>query len=111
MYVKVTGDAEHGDTIWETGGPVQSGFYAILIEQVVDGDPVFDFKDGLPYVPSTLHIHEIDVSQQTKHEKEHNRVAVRFAWWPDAAGDSVGVVTTRNIFLVGDNGKTIDRVR
>lgn len=109
MYVKVTADVEHGDTLWETSGPVSSGFYGVPFEDDGNG-PIFDFQKGLPAVPSELNVHEIDTSNQTEYERTKRIVAVRFAGWPDSQGRSVGVVTTRNIFILGSNGKTIDRV-
>ena len=111
MYVKVTMDVEHGDTFWQTEGPIDSGLYTVPFKDDGDG-PIFDFQKGLPSVPLLLHIHEIDMDQQTEYERNKNIVAVHFATWPDPENvQSIGVVTTRNIFILGDNGKTIDRVR
>jgi len=36
---------------------------------------------------------------------------VHFAWWTDDDRGSFGIVTTHDLYIMGDNGKTIDRVR
>jgi hypothetical protein len=44
-------------------------------------------------------------------ETDMGNLIVKYAWWhlPDIG--TVCIITTRNIFILGDNGKTIDRVR
>lgn len=109
MFVKVTGDADHGNTLWETPGPVEFGFYSIPFEDEDGNGPTPKYSE-LPAMPSLFYVREIDSSQRTKYELSKGLVSVRFAWWPDPEHGSVGVVTTRSIFIMGPTGDTIDRV-
>ena len=109
MYVKVTGDAKHGSSLWETVGPVHSGLYGVPFTDSDDQGPVFDFAEGLPFVPNLLNMREITVDNRTEYERGEDLVTVRFAWW-FTTEDSVGVVTTRNIFIMSGEGHTVDKV-
>ena len=110
MYVKVTGDGKHGDSLWETSGPIESGRYGLPFTDEDGEGPVFDFEKGLPFVPQLLAIREVDLDGQTTYEKNHSLISVRFAWWFDKMEGTIGVVTTRNIFIMSQEGHTIDKV-
>ncbi|KKL12245.1 hypothetical protein LCGC14_2537730 [marine sediment metagenome] len=107
MYVKITAGSHGGDLIFETAGPIESG--ALAAE--VDNDGEVAYTEAIPSMPALLHMLEIDLEQRTKYERTSGLVRIRWARWPDQEEGSVGLVTTRNVFIVGDDGKTIDRVR
>lgn len=121
MYVKVTaGGGEnvptgnylaevHGDlffdthatplgrnAVWDDDGRLRS-----------PGD--IDFS-GLLRVEGSFSLHVLEFTISREEFEQHGEVVpFRFAWWRDPKDGLVGVVTTRNIFILGENGKTIDR--
>lgn len=124
MYVKVTcGVSPHskrptGDFLCEVHTPI----YFDVVAAPVGGNAEWDENgylihpgdvdfgkamgvDGLSY----LHVLEI-AAEQTEYEKARGLVPFRYVWWHDPDKGIMGVVTTRHIFILGDNGKTIDRV-
>ena len=120
MYVKVTA-GEHltgakGDFIIEVkDGPIYSDYAAVVLGDDAkwdDGNLVdlghTDFSEAMGCSPNTLHTLEF-LPDQTKYEKNKGIVAFRYAYWHNDEGITA-VITTRNIFIVGANGKTIDRV-
>lgn len=56
----------------------------------------------------TLHVLEIDEDQF--YFAEDGTLVVHYVWWGESDGLR-GVVTTRNIFIMGEAGQTIARVR
>ncbi len=112
MYIKVTVGDGHGDFIQEVGpGPLESGTIAVEWDpDAEDNNVLAKVAQELDIVWSQARLLEID-PQQTRYELNTGVAAVRYVWWyvPDSGAE--GVVTTRNIFIVGNDGKTIDRVR
>lgn len=113
MYVKVTLSDGHGDFIQEVGpGPLESG--SVTIKRYLDDDAeaniLTQVAEALDIVWAQAHLLEID-PQQTKYELNEGLLTVRYVWWYVPDSGTEGVVTTRNIFIVGNDGKTIDRVR
>lgn len=108
MYIKITAGEGHGDVLYDAGDQVQSGYVAAPLQEGNSEYPDFTKAIGVA-------IHEIHICEfrpdQTKYEKNHGLFAFRYAWWITDGVGVVCVVTTRNIFIVGDDGKTIDRVR
>jgi hypothetical protein len=111
MYVKITAGERHGDVIFETSGAVNYDTIAAKLggnaTETSIGD--VDFGEAVGVTFNELSVLEIDRSQ-TRYEEGKGIFVFRYAWWVDDRRGFVGVVTTRNIFIVGDNGKTIDRV-
>jgi hypothetical protein len=69
----------------------------------------------------TLHVLEMDITgwhpldqgqpwNPVDTTKGPGWLPVHYAWWPGEGGP-MGVVTTRNIFIMGETGQTIARVR
>lgn len=108
MYVKVNQGREGQDLIFAARNPITSGF-AYFDPSEVDtshGEPEWldHLGDLIPHGDWYLG----EVFPQNFNDEQKYRI--RYAWWPSDDGWS-GVVTTRNIFILGDNGKTIDKVR
>lgn len=112
MYIKVTVGDGHGDFIQEVGpGPLESGSVAIKWEpNALDINILEQVAKHLDIHWAQAHLLEID-PHQTKYELNEGLLAVRYVWWYVPDSGTEGVVTTRNIFIVGNDGKTIDRVR
>jgi hypothetical protein len=125
MYVKVThGDAMGGDFLLPVTGPIHSGSIAISFDpnaqdHDVGGELAKElgrqmlYGDGAAVQSMPLNrIHVLEIDQhRTQYEANKNLLAVRYVWWDEPMDGLHAVVTTRNIFIVGDDGKTIDRVR
>lgn len=111
MYVKVAYcDEQMGDFLIEVTGPIHSGLVALPYDpDAQDHDISGELRKVLDLSLSRVHVLEIE-QNQTQYEANQGFVAVRYVWWEDDDGHHA-VVTTRPIFVVGDNGKTIDRVR
>ena len=123
MYVKVThGKNMGGDFLKELpGDEIYSGTAILPWESSKqDGDLLggndlgsllweeLDFQGPFWH---TLHILEINLDQYVHTDPDDGRewLIVKYVWWHT---DGISAVaTTRNIFILGDNGKTIDRVR
>lgn len=122
MYIKVThGDNMGGDFLIEATDPLYSGLAAIPFDPNQDDDIVEALSHELgrqlsssespvPLPFNHAYVLEIDPAQ-TEYEKNKGVLAVRYVWWFELNDGIHVVITTRNIFIVGDNGKTIDRVR
>lgn len=133
MYVKVTfGKRMGGDFLLELPRktPIHSGSYAIpfdpdardhdiagglgkAIAEDIEGEAqTKDHEDSQrSFFAGGLHVLEIE-QHQTQYEANKGLLVVKAVWWTDPEdGMPHGVVTTRNIFLQGDDGRTIERVR
>lgn len=106
MYVKVNQGHEGEDFLLETHGPLTSGFKYFDLDEVSE-HPDWIGMVGIPHGTAMV----LDVLPQNFNGQEKYRV--RYVWWPrnDGLGPFSGVVTSRNIFIVGDDGQTVDRVR
>lgn len=117
MYVKVTAGTHGGDFLAKVHPPLHSDFIAVPLGKnavwdenhnlVSPGD--IDFGEALNIYMEYGHVLEIS-ADQTQYEANKNMIAVRYAWWNDPDTGLTAVITTRNIFILGENGKTIDRV-
>ena len=109
MYVKVTaGDHPYGakgDFLTRVYPPI----YFDHIAAVLDENGEVDFEKALNASLDFIHHLEFDTSQ-TVYEQNKNMVAFRYVWWEDPETGLTAVITTRNIFILGETGKTIDRV-
>ncbi len=109
MYVKVTaGDHPYGakgDFLTKVHPPIYSDYAAASIDE--DGE--VNFQEAMGADPNFIHHLEFDKTQ-TRYEENKNMVSFRYVWWDDPDTGLTAVVTTRNIFILGDNGKTIDKV-
>ena len=120
MYVKVTAGnhpyGQRGEFLIEVEPPIYFDHVAVKLGKnaqwdddhnlVSPGD--VDFSEALGASINYLHMLEF-TADQTQCEVNQDMVAFRYVWWHSAKGIEA-VVTTRNIFIVGENGKTIDRV-
>lgn len=126
MYAKVTyGDAMGGDFLCEVYSPIHSGSMAIPFDpEDSDHNPGLKLakavgREMLPRTQegdyqampfNTCHVLAITEDKRTEYERNTGQLVVKFVWW-DEPGDGLhAIVTTRNIFITGENGKTIDRV-
>lgn len=121
MYVKVTaGDHPYGakgDFLTEVHPPIYSDFIAAKLGKnaewdddknlISPGDVDWDKELGASI--DYLHMLEF-TADQTQYEANKDIVAFKYAWWHDPDTGITAVITTRNIFILGANGKTIDRV-
>ncbi|KKM60535.1 hypothetical protein LCGC14_1540800 [marine sediment metagenome] len=123
MYIKVTaGDGPngmHGDFLCKVFPPIHFDYVAEEIgEDAVwdtDGSTLLnpgtiDFNKALNAHIEFMHLLELH-PLQTTYEKNKNLFTFRYVWWIDPETGLTAVITTRNIFILGENGKTIDRVR
>lgn len=119
MYVKVTAGnhpfGQRGDFLTRVHPPLYSDFAAIEIsgmEWNEDGSvKSWDSVDWAEVVGPHQALYMLEFQpDQTEYERNKGIVAFRYARWDDPSQGGVAVVTTRNIFIVGENGKTIDRV-
>jgi hypothetical protein len=120
MYVKVTAGAhpygQRGDFLIEVEPPIHFDHIAAPLGEnaqwdadhnlVSPGD--IDFQKAIGADINYLHMLEF-TADQTQYEANKEVVAFRYVWWASDKGIEA-VVTTRRIFIVGENGKTIDRV-
>lgn len=121
MYVKVTAgggpDVPTGNFLAEVHGELFYDTHATPLGEnaVWESDRLqspgdIDFR-ALLRVDVALSLTVLEFSIAHKEYLEAGRVVpFRFVWWRDPKEGLRGVVTTRNIFILGDNGKTIDRV-
>ena len=118
MYVKVTAgnhpQGQRGDFIVHAGpGPIYSDFSLVPIPEgwtVEDGVSALDFEEVLGTPLHQLHVLEFQPSH-VDHGNDANTVCFKYAWWDEeGSARAHAVVTTRNIFIMSDEGKTIDRV-
>lgn len=113
MYISVTAGEGHGDFLQDVGeGPIESGTVALEWNGGSGGVEILDKLAkaiGIVWVQSRLL--DIDPDQRTDYERNKDWIAVRYAWWQIEGTGAVGVATTRNIFITGDDGKTIGKVR
>lgn len=130
MYIKVAyGDHQSGDFLLDVTGPIHSGLAAIKYDpEAVDNDVVGelgrtlerarlrelgqDQSDDLIHPIPFNHAHVLTIDPaQTKYERRQGLVGVQYAWWDEPMDGLHVVITTRPIYILGDNGKTIDKVR
>lgn len=121
MYVKVTGGRHHfggrGDFLTRVEPPLYTDYTAIeLADDARWGDDgeleslgSTDFHEALGAAIEFIHMLEFQ-PERTVYEENTGIVAFRYAWWHDSKTGLTAVVTTRSIFVLGENGKTIDRV-
>jgi len=126
MFVKVTAgkrlDGHKGAFLTEAEGPVNSGLAEVwLPTSAFDDDGYLVDTGDLLYesiidVPATrFHMLEMRGDLNIRSDKtleEHpgeSPMLVHWVWFSSRDG-SEAVVTTRNIFILNDSGKTIDRV-
>jgi hypothetical protein len=107
MYIKVTAGntSPIGDFLIEVHPPVFSGLVAAPIND--NGD--VDFAQAINADIHYLHALELNYDQ-TVYEEGQEMVSFRYVYWDDPETGLTAVVTTRHIFILNDNGKTIDRV-
>ena len=123
MYIKVTaGDGpngRHGDFLCAVWPPIYFDHVAVEVgEDAVwdtDGSTLLnpgtiDFNKALNASIEFMHLLELE-PDQTRYEVNKNLFGFRYVWWNDPDTGLTAVVTTRNIFILGNDGKTIDRVR
>lgn len=120
MYVKVTaGDhpGPKGDFLHEVHPPIYSDYVsAPLGEDAQWGEDgklihpgLMDFSEALRASINHLYMLEF-IPDQTEYEVNKNIVGFRFVYWDDPGTGLTAVITTRRIFILSDQGKTIDRV-
>ena len=114
MYISVTAGEGHGDFLQDVGkGPIESGTVALEWDEEAEDNNILSKLAEYLKLPwwTEARVLEVNASQRTEFERNKGWIAVHYAWWyvPDVG--SVGVATTRNIFIVGDDGKTIGKVR
>lgn len=112
MYISITAGQGHGDVLQDVGdGPIESGTVAVEWgEDSDDNDILAELSKHLD-ITWGARLLEIDPAQRTEYERNKGIIAVRYAWWYVPDNGAMGVATTRNIFIVGDDGKTIGKVR
>lgn len=125
MYVKVTAGRDpqspgqhHGDFLAEVVPPLYSDHVAAPLGRNAErsekgailtvGD--VDFPGAIGAEFAVLHVLEIDPQNTVVQEDGSELFSFRYAWWDDPGVGRTAVITTRNIFVLGANGKTIDRV-
>lgn len=125
MYIKVThGATMGGDFLIEVVGPIISGVAALPFDPKaqdhdIGGELSREIRrqmglpsDGDEFVSIFNRVHVLEIDQdQTQYEANKGLIAVRYAYWEEPNDGLHAVVTTRNIFILSDAGKTIDRVR
>lgn len=129
MYVKVTqGRGMGGDFLLKVRSDEINSGTAVLPwdSEKMDGDLLGDNDIGQGLWEALdmggqwwrlLHVLEIDTDQfvvaDASSEKgtTDERLLAKYAWWWHEDGGAEAVVTTRNIFILGENGQTIDKVR
>lgn len=122
LYVKVTGPNATATT-YRAQGPVKMG-RAILWESPANLD-LEGWRKAIPYGFDRLDTGSIDLDRNEDGEISPNGVTtaeddngaafwqVQWAVFQDDPEDMypyLGVVTRRSIYLLGENGKTLDRV-
>lgn len=120
MYLSVTAGIGHGDFLIEAQDPIYSGTAVIPWANTPDHDVGSLLWNYLELAErdwwAELHVLEIDdegiVDEATPEGTGGRRVLVpKYAWWMKPDVGCCGIVTTRTIFILGTNGKTIHRVR
>lgn len=133
MYVQVThGSKMGGDFLLEVpkGAALHSGTFAIpfdpkaddhdivgelsiAVSEEVNGEPRGngDYEEWKRNFFTEVHVLEIE-QDQTQYEANKSLLVVKCIWWVDpTSGAMPAVVTTRNIFVIGENGQTVAKVR
>ena len=125
MYVKVTNGRDPnqpglhtGDFLAEVVPPLRSDHIVAEVGKnaergdtgrlITVGDVDFAYAIGAEF--ARMHVLEVAPEQTTSPDPDTEMFAFRYVWWDDPAVGRVAVITTRNIFILGENGKTIDRV-
>ncbi len=113
MYISITAGQGHGDFLQDIGqGPIESGTVALEWDDDSDDNHVLrKLGDSLDITWAEARLLEIDPEQRTEYERNKGWIAVHYAWWYITDLGSVGVATTRHIFIMGDDGKTVGKVR
>ena len=114
MYVKVP--TSTADFLIEVTAPIFFDHAAVVIGKTAEWDEKgnltslgdTDWDKALQASVSYLHLLEF-TADQTRYEAHENMVAFRYVWWHSEKGIEA-VITTRPIYIIGENGKTIDRV-
>ena len=120
MYVKVTAGAhpygQRGDFLTKAHPPLYSDYAATHLPDAKWDDEGHliswgdvDWSEAMGAQCEYVHFLEFEI-EQTVYEQLNGMVAFRYVWWSDPETGLTAVITTRNIFIVGENGKTIDRV-
>lgn len=121
MYVKVSAaDLANADFLTEVSQPLHSGSAVVALGGNAKWDDDgrlrspgdVDFSKALR--ASVEYIHVLEFTGFRSHcetdEAGNTLMPFRYAWWEDMAKGLTAIVTTRPIFILGDNGKTIDKV-
>jgi hypothetical protein len=132
MYVKVTQGADMGGDflLLVRSDSIISGTAVLPWDSekqdgklLGDNDPAGELWKQLEMEGTwwrLVHVLEIDTEQFVVAEASGQgdevefgpeKLILKYAWWWHEDGGAEAVVTTRNIFIVGEDGKTIDRVR
>lgn len=131
MYVKVTAGNHvgggRGDFLARVHPPLYSDHIAAKLGPNAEWEPcegmrsgrqlknpgqALDFEEAIGAHIDFLHLLEFS-PEQTEYERNqgpNGLVSFRYVWWEDPDTGLTAVITTRNIFILGENGKTIDRV-
>ncbi len=121
MYVKVTAghgpNGMHGDFLCEVTDPIYFDYVAAPIGEDATFDEdgkltnpgSIDFNEALHAHIEFMHLLELN-PDQTRFEDNQGIIAFRYVWWNDPELGITAVITTRRIFIVGPDGRTIDRV-
>ena len=119
MYVKVTaGDQAgiKGDFLTKVYPPIYSDYIAAPLGKDAEWKDDFlvhpghiDFAEAIGADINHLYMMEF-VADRTAYEEAKDIIAFRYVWWNDPDTGLTAVITTRKIFIIGENGKTIDSV-
>lgn len=105
MYVKVAPRHTPQYTFYPTVGPVQFGRH--WSENPPEQRSV---ADELDINIDEIHLNGIvDRASNEEVENVASQWKYSYAWWTDENGVVKAVVTSGSLYIVGDNGKTIDR--
>ena len=119
MYLKVAAGhhpyGQRGDFLIEVRGPVYYDYAAVRLGAGAEWDEDHglvsvgdvDWSEAMGASVDYLHMLEF-TADQTQYEANEEMVAFRYAWWESERGIEA-IVTTRNIFIMSDDGKTIDK--
>ena len=117
MYIKVTAGADGnvGDFLLPINLSERGGlrFGYVTMPWSDDPESEFDYAAmmaavGGTDVNETMHVLEF-TPDRTDYERDKGVASFKFARWHDRDSGMVTVATTRNIFILNDDGKTIDR--
>lgn len=109
MYVKVTHYDDTKTSIFEVDGEIITGHH-FATDEKPDAQAVLGF-DHWDFSASWL----ASDGPTGRYEDGTGKIGgdcweYRYAWWRNGEGLVHAVITSGRIYLLGDNGKTIDRV-